>query len=297
PTWSQHGLLARLRTGRSTRHERGTKMKRRLPIFSVLVVFGALAFGANAGFASVDFNPQTGEYTYRTEGVKIDKGDVVTVRHAGSAGFTSWIRIDYKDRYLGQTYATPNVIKYCFGENYFWACPATKVTVITGHGNDTITVNANVTIPTTLIGGPGSDTVDGGGGSDTLRGGCASASDVPCAGYTDTNDVLHGGNGDDTLEGGPGGDKSDGGRRQDTTHQSARNVSIKASLNDLADDGESVGAGEQDYISNDIEGITGGSNNDILIGNDSANTLNGGPGNDTLRGKLGADVLLGGLGW
>jgi Ca2+-binding RTX toxin-like protein len=291
-------------------------MKRRHLFFLVLVIVGVLAFGANAALASIDFNPQTGEMFYSTSGTNLDNGDKVTVRHAESVGFTGWTKIEYQGWQFGQTSATANVAKYCFHEDYvLWACPATKVKVVGGHGPDTITVNSNVTIPTTLIGGRGSDVLTGGGGNDTIWGACTTPFDSQCYGYSDTldggngndtlhggdetpvfgaaQDVLHGGNGDDTLDGGAGGDQLYGGLGKDTADYSARTQPILASLNDLGDDGE---VNEHDNIHNDLEGIVGGSNSDILVGNDSANTLSGGPGNDTLRGKLGADVLQGGLG-
>jgi Ca2+-binding RTX toxin-like protein len=276
------------------KQHKGAEMKRRKFIFLVLVVFGVLAFGANAALASIDFNPQTGEMSYVTEGVKTVNGDDVLVRHAESYGFTTWTKIEYKNWQFGQPQATPSMTKYCFHEDYvLWACPAAKVKIVAGRGGDTITVNSNVTIPTTLIGGPGSDSITGGGGNDTIRGGCASPADFPCAGYTDTNDVLHGGNGDDVFDGGPGADQFYGGLGKDFADYSSRSQSITATLNDLGDDGE---ANEHDYIANDNEGIIGGSYNDILVGNNSTNTLAGGPGSDILRGKLGADVLQGGLG-
>jgi Ca2+-binding RTX toxin-like protein len=49
-------------------------------------------------------------------------------------------------------------------------------------GNDTITVATEITLPATLEGGPGDDTIRGGGGDDTIRGGA----------------------GQNTLDGGPG---------------------------------------------------------------------------------------------
>ena len=45
-----------------------------------------------------------------------------------------------------------------------------------------------------------------------------------------------------------------------------------------------------------VENVTGGSGNDTLTGDGSANVLDGGSGNDTLRGGLGADALNGGSG-
>ncbi|MCA1600255.1 MAG: M10 family metallopeptidase C-terminal domain-containing protein, partial [Acidobacteria bacterium] len=45
-----------------------------------------------------------------------------------------------------------------------------------------------------------------------------------------------------------------------------------------------------------IENATGGSGNDVLLGNDTANTLTGNAGDDTLVGRGGNDLLLGGGG-
>jgi Ca2+-binding RTX toxin-like protein len=45
-----------------------------------------------------------------------------------------------------------------------------------------------------------------------------------------------------------------------------------------------------------IENATGGSGDDILIGNAAANTLRGNDGNDVLMGRDGNDILIGGAG-
>jgi len=45
-----------------------------------------------------------------------------------------------------------------------------------------------------------------------------------------------------------------------------------------------------------IENAVGGSGNDLLVGNEAANTLKGGAGNDRLYGAGGADILWGGKG-
>ncbi len=54
-----------------------------------------------------------------------------------------------------------------------------------------------------------------------------------------------------------------------------------------ADDGE---ASETDDISSDVENITGGAGDDVLIGSKSTNVLSGGDGADTISGGLGASV-------
>ncbi|MBS1878999.1 MAG: hypothetical protein JST31_05765 [Actinobacteria bacterium] len=78
-------------------------------------------------------------------------------------------------------------------------------------GNDTITVAANVPVPTTLRGGPGDDKLTGGAGNDKLVGGPGNDTLVGRGG----NDSLFGGPGDDKLYGGPGDDKLFGGPGDD----------------------------------------------------------------------------------
>ena len=45
-----------------------------------------------------------------------------------------------------------------------------------------------------------------------------------------------------------------------------------------------------------IENATGGSGNDVLLGNSAANVLTGNDGDDILIGRAGNDLLLGGAG-
>jgi Ca2+-binding RTX toxin-like protein len=281
-------------------------MKRSHLLVVVLVVVGALAFGADAAFASIDFNPQTGEMSYSTEGINVDKGDVVLVRHAESAGFTDWTKIDYAGFQFGQVQPTANMAKYCFHEDYvLWACPAKKVAIHTGNGGDQITVNYDVKIPTVLEGGKGSDIIYGGGGPDEIWGACRT--NPSCDSSPDSlhggdgNDVLHGGSanydylagdaGDDHLDGGFGThDNLYGGDGRDIADYSSRTAPIVASLDGTANDG----AGENDYIASDVEGIQGGSGQDTLYaGFLTDSILKGGPGADTLYGYAGNDLLMG----
>jgi Ca2+-binding RTX toxin-like protein len=275
-------------------------MKRRILIFSILAVFGVLAFGANAAFAQIDFDSQTGEMIYTTEGIKYDQGDDVSyatprasASRAGSRSFPVTMRTDsLADAQHGEVPLQRGLSSGVSGDE--------------GQGDhrkgdDVITVQSNVTQSTTLIGGGGSDTITGGGGNDTIYGACGAAK--LCYGYSDNlsggngndtlhggdttpvfglaADILHGGNGDDTLDGGLGPDQLYGELGNDTGDYSARTEPIVASLNDLGDDGSITGFGEHDNIHNDIEIIVGGSNNDTLVGNGVANKLYGGAGDDT----------------
>ena len=69
-------------------------------------------------------------------------------------------------------------------------------------GNDRVSVAADVSVPTTLRGGPGNDRLIGGAGNDKLIGGAG-------------NDVLMGRGGNDSLFGGPGRDRLFGGPGRD----------------------------------------------------------------------------------
>jgi Ca2+-binding RTX toxin-like protein len=80
-----------------------------------------------------------------------------------------------------------------------------------GEGVDTVSVGAAITVPVTMRGGPGSDTLIGGGGADKLIGGEGGdrlvgrgGDDLLFGGVG--NDELVGGSGDDLLRGGPGHD-------------------------------------------------------------------------------------------
>ena len=154
-------------------------------------------------------------------------------------------------------------------------CPTSGVSAVTldtGDGNDTVNL-AGLTLPATIIDGPGDDTVTGGSGNDTFVG-------------SSGNDTLSGGPGNDTFgdAGGAGADVVAGGLGSDTADYASRTVALTVSLDDQPGDGA---AGENDNIRSDVETISGGTAADHLIGS---------PGNDTLRGNGGADVMDGGGG-
>ncbi|HSB91145.1 MAG TPA: Ig-like domain-containing protein [Anaerolineales bacterium] len=87
------------------------------------------------------------------------------------------------------------------------------VTIDAGGGDDRVDALAGgAGIPTSLLGGPGHDTLLGGAGPDTLAGG--SGNDVLQGGPG--NDVLAGGDGNDTLQGGAGHDTLQGGDGADS---------------------------------------------------------------------------------
>jgi RTX calcium-binding nonapeptide repeat (4 copies) len=85
-----------------------------------------------------------------------------------------------------------------------------------GSGDDSVIVSNAVTIPVTMRGGAGGDTLVGGGGPDKLLGGEGNDRLVGRGGNDlifggPGNDTIYGGSGEDTLRGGPGSDVLSGG--------------------------------------------------------------------------------------
>jgi Ca2+-binding RTX toxin-like protein len=121
-----------------------------------------------------------------------------------------------------------------------------------------------------IIGTPSSDVLTGSSAGNRVSG-------------IDGNDLLDGGLGPDVINGGAGTDSA--------TYMS-RAAGVTVRLDDVPNDGQ---AGEQDNVL-DTENVTGGSGNDVLVGNGLRNLLSGGTGRDTLRGQGGDDLLAGGPG-
>ncbi|MDQ1159332.1 Ca2+-binding RTX toxin-like protein [Sphingomonas sp. SORGH_AS 950] len=172
-----------------------------------------------------------------------------------------------------------------------------------------------------LTGGAGADHVDGGAGIDTvsfadskvgvsvyLDGRVSHGGDAEGDTYANieilvgsdlndrlvgdaADDILSGGKGDDILEGGAGADTLKGGDGFDIASYASAASGVQASLNGSPMTGDAVG---DTFVS--IEGLEGSAFDDVLTGDDTANTLIGGAGNDNLVGAGGADVLDGGDG-
>jgi Ca2+-binding RTX toxin-like protein len=180
-------------------------------------------------------------------------------------------------------------------------------TVLLGNGNDQIMPAASVDV----FGGDGTDTVSysffpsgvavslddvvNDGGSSNIH------SDVENIIGTNHNDVLTGSatsnhidglGGNDLIDGGPGADLIDSGLGTDTVSYADRTADLSVRLDGLANDGQT---GEADNLLR-VESITGGSGNDVLVGDLFRNVLVGGPGNDSIAGLGQDDVLAGGPG-
>jgi Ca2+-binding RTX toxin-like protein len=123
--------------------------------------------------------------------------------------------------------------------------------------------------PDTLTGNDANNVLDGRTGPDTLRG----------LGGNDTFPEGEFATGADDLSGGAG---------RDAVFYSQRRAGISVDLDGVADDGA---AGELDNVRSDVEVVSSGSGNDVLIGNAGANEFGSGGGTDRIEGRGGADVL------
>jgi hypothetical protein len=104
-------------------------------------------------------------------------------------------------------------------------------------------------------------------------------------------DVARGLDGDDTFPEGEfatGADDFSGGAGRDSVLYGQRRAGITVDLDDVADDGA---AGEADNVRGDIEVVSSGLGDDVLIGNAVANEFSSQAGTDRFEGRGGSDVL------
>ena len=128
-----------------------------------------------------------------------------------------------------------------------------------------------------IYGFGGNDKLTGRAGIDVLEGG-------------EGADTLNGFAGNDRLEGGVGNDLLDGGTGQDTAIYWRESAGHTVSL--VTGKAGVTGQTPSDTLVS-IENVIGTSFNDVLTGNNAANTLEGGSGADRLNGGGGADTLIG----
>ena len=139
-----------------------------------------------------------------------------------------------------------------------------------------------------VVGSQHSDTITGNASDNSLDGGDGDDSIIGVAG----NNTLRGGAGDDTLRSGSGADVIDGGDGADVVDYSGTKGAVTV---DLRMQSVSGGYGASDTLVS-IEGVIGGTGNDILHGVNGASYLDGGGGNDTLYSHGSSSTLLGGDG-
>jgi Ca2+-binding RTX toxin-like protein len=188
-----------------------------------------------------------------------------------------------------------------------------------GAGDDKLTIGQGVphSVPSTLEGGTGSDTLIGGPANDVLYAGEDSSPDTLEGGGG--NDVLYGVNifhpkkdsGAATMNGGPGsdlmiggqpcdGDTFNGGPGANDSASFARvhnsGIAVEATIGGEVTDPDAGGSCTPGHIDSSTEKIEGSPGNDILTGDNGPNTLLGRGGNDKLDGKGGVDDCIGGGG-
>jgi Ca2+-binding RTX toxin-like protein len=185
-----------------------------------------------------------------------------------------------------------------------------SVLVQGGDGNDNLSVLSNVSLPVTLSGGLGNDTLTGGGGPATLQGN--DGNDILTGGTA--ADVLQGGDGNDTLNGKLGDDVIDGGLGTDswtfegTANPDYLSLDWDVSQSRLVGQRRASAGGSvlETDVATGIEKFTMlGQNgadtldlsamaaNDMALSGLVSPTLSGGQGNDTLIGGAGNDNLQG----
>jgi Ca2+-binding RTX toxin-like protein len=170
-----------------------------------------------------------------------------------------------------------------------------------------------------LTGGEEDDQLDGGDGNDELwadggrgRSHAGEGNDKLAGGAG--NDELHGQFGDDTLDDGAGNDRLtgddgndilfsdplgadeiDGDAGTDTLDDSARTADLLFTMGIISDDDGQ--AGEHDTIGSEVEGVIGGSGNDVFEDEwDVPNRFEGRAGADTFYVHRATDTMLGGEG-
>jgi Ca2+-binding RTX toxin-like protein len=200
--------------------------------------------------------------------------------------------------------------------------------VVTGGGNDTVTVSGsrnNISTGAgndTVFGNIGGDTLDGGANTDTLDysgmtaailGGSletgtftntsfvsdtvsnfenviGTANNDNITGSNGTANILEGRGGDDNLRGTTGDDTLDGGAGNDVVDYG--NITVPLNIDLTAQ--TVTGAGNDTLVS--IENARGGTNNDTLTGDANANDLRGNAGDDTFIATTGDDEFRGDAG-
>jgi Ca2+-binding RTX toxin-like protein len=173
-------------------------VKKLLPI--LLAALAVQALGAAPGGA-------TGQQSFT---VLLAGGDEANMIHI-------WLTPDGRDYVIDSVVPLEVGDEVCAnppGDENELICDAPSIAgfeVNAGGGNDSVTVAQAVSIPVTLRGGAGNDTLVGGSGPDKLLGGTGNDRLVGGRG----NDVLYGGPGNDVLIGGPGNDVLSGGPGHD----------------------------------------------------------------------------------
>jgi Ca2+-binding RTX toxin-like protein len=164
------------------------------------------------------------------------------------------------------------------------------IKIIAGPDNDTLHINASVTLPATLKGGAGEDKLVGGSGDNVLVGGTGNSILKAGAGVSllvpEKRVVFSSSGANDTLIGGSGLSIADFSHRTDPLFLS----------NDNQPDSGDPNQGEAIEIMSSVTAIWGGVGNDTIVGTTPGEFLSGGAGDNTVHGGGATDVLIGGDG-
>jgi Ca2+-binding RTX toxin-like protein len=167
-----------------------------------------------------------------------------------------------------------------------------------GAGNDKVVVDPSVTMPVSLFGGTGNDTLIGGSGHNMLTGGSGNdlieVAPAPAGltpdDYRAHDSTLIGGDGNDTLIGGPGNDLIIGGQGDDVLDAGGA----------IPDSNSLSNPTQQTFIDSGQDTLVGGGGNDIIDGRDQSALIVGGydstfyPGPpDPTQRRQGSDIIKG----
>ena len=205
------------------------------------------------------------------------------------------------------------------------------ITVCLYGGNDSVSASG-VSVPLTVYGGSGSDTIGGGDGDNTIYGGAAGGNTITAGAGTDTiygngssgntitggagQDTIYAGNGPDSITGssgndiiyaGPGHDNIVGGSGNNEIYGGSGTGTLdgRAGKNNYINGGSGNytiwGSNLWDWPPNGNPGsgndwITCGTGNDTVYGGTGNESIVGGPGNDDLEGGIGTNEIYSGTG-
>lgn len=213
--------------------------------------------------------------------------------YAGNDTLTGTTGDDYINAGLGNNKITGN------GGNDTIIATTGNDTVIASTGNDSITAGSG---NNSIVGGGGNDTISSGADNDTISTG--NGNDNISAGngnnnITDiggTNNILSG-SGNDQITTGSGNDYIDAGDGKNSiTDTGGSNNIWTGSGNDKITVSGSGNSTVHSGAGNDVIDFSKSTGNNIIYGNDGADTIKGGSGDDYIGGGAGADFLTGGLG-
>jgi hypothetical protein len=263
-------------------------MSRRDGAIGVVAVLAALAIPGTAPGAVVTKDAATFEITYTGtdsfDSFLLEPG-FVFMRNPNGTDITAGTGCS-DDAVMGNSATCPSVptpgrivIRTFGGDDYLGVYPELSTSALT-----------------VAYGGDGNDILSGGGGNAQELYGEAGDDDLyPIEGVQ----TAFGGDGNDDFGLLSNGDVVSGGEGVDTFDGSffaSLDRPVQVSLDGVANDGPVGSPGIRANVLGDIENVSGLDQNDVLVGNASANRLDGGKGADTLDGGPGPDTLIGGDG-